>query len=216
MLSAINTGKVKTQKWVTPKTERARRKEFEELALIHLDPLYRFALSFVHNKTDADDLVQKTVLKAFRAFDRFERGTNMRAWLFKILRNTFISDYRKTKRHAEQSIDDEDAEFSFYTAACEEAWKASETLPEEAVADPKKLEYVMGDEIKEALDSLPDEFREVVFMCDVQGLPYQEIAGILDVPVGTVRSRLARARGRLQKILWEYARRKGLWRRKVA
>lgn len=193
--------------------DRIKRKEFEKLALIHLDSLYRFAMSFTHHKADADDLVQKTVLKAYRAFDHFERGTNMRAWLFKILRNAFISDYRKSKRHAEQSLDDEESEFSFYAAASKEMWKASETLPEDALADPAKLEYVFGDEIKEAFDSLPDEFREVVFMCDVQGFSYQEIAKVLDVPVGTVRSRLARARGRLQKILWEYARRRGIWRR---
>ena len=146
------------------RANRARRKEFEKLALVYLDQLYRFALSFTHHKADADDLVQRTILKAYRAFDRFERGTNMRAWLFKILRNTFISDYRTIKRHAEQSIDDEEAEFSFYAAAQEESRKRDETLPEEAIADPQKLEYVLGDEVKQALDSLPDEFREVVFM----------------------------------------------------
>jgi RNA polymerase sigma-70 factor (ECF subfamily) len=192
---------------------RADRKEFERLALVYLDDLYRMGFSFTRQKADAEDLVQRSILKAFRAFHCFERGTNMKAWLFKILRNTFISDYRQKKRHAVQSIEDDEAEFSFYKAAQEEARKASEAMPEEAVIDPAKLEYVLGDEVKRALDSLSEDFREVIFLCDVQGLSYLEIADILDVPVGTVRSRIARARGQMQKLLWQYAKDKGLWRR---
>jgi RNA polymerase sigma-70 factor (ECF subfamily) len=197
------------------KNTDVKQAEFERLVLGYLDPLYRFAWSLTRNRTEADDLVQKSVMKAYRAFDRFERGTNVRAWLFRILRNAFISDYRKMKRRAEQSIDEDDAEFSFYAAAQEKAWRDSETLSEDALLKPEKLERVLGDEVTRALETLPEEFREVVFMCDIQGFSYQEMAGILNVPVGTVRSRLARARGKLQKILWAYAQRKGLWRRKI-
>jgi RNA polymerase sigma-70 factor (ECF subfamily) len=200
------------KKWVA---KSADKKEFEKLALVYLDDLYRMGLSFTHNKADAEDLVQRSVMKAYRAFQSFERGTNMKAWLFKILRNTFISDYRRNKKHAVQSIEDDEAEFSFYKAAQEEARKASESISEEVVLDPSKLEYVLGDEVKKALDSLSDDFREAIFLCDVQGLSYVEMAEILDVPVGTVRSRLARARGQMQKVLWEYAKDKGLWRRKI-
>jgi RNA polymerase sigma-70 factor (ECF subfamily) len=192
---------------------KADKKAFEETALLYLNDLYRLGFSFTHQKADAEDLVQRSLLKAFRAFHRFERGTNMKAWLFKILRNTFISDYRQKKKHAVQSIEDDEAEFSFYKAAKEEARKVSDTIPEEQILDPAKLEYILGDEVKKALDSLSSEFREAIFLCDVQGLSYEEIAGILEIPVGTVRSRLARARAQMQKTLWEYAKDKGLWRR---
>ena len=168
---------------------------FQDLALTHLDALYRHALSLTRHQSDAEDLVQEAFLKAFRSFHQFERGTNLKAWLFKILRNTFIGDYRKKKKIQEQQVAEEASDFSFYAAAQEEVRKSSNVLPLEEALATSRLEHVLGDEVSKALDSLSEEFREVIFLCDVQEFSYQEISRILEVPIGTVRSRLARARG---------------------
>lgn len=187
--------------------------EFQVIALKHLDALYRHALSLTRHQSDAEDLVQEAFLKAFRSFHQFERGTNLKAWLFKILRNTFIGDYRRKQKIQDRTLSEEAAEFSFYAAAQEEAKKSSNSLPLEEALATSRLEHVLGDEVSKALDSLSEEFREVIFLCDVQEFSYQEISRILEVPIGTVRSRLARARGSLQKLLWDYAVQKGLLRR---
>lgn len=199
---------MKTVKETVPNSKL--KHEFEKVALSYLPDMYRLALSFTRNKENAEDLVQKSVLKAYRAFHTFQPGTNIKAWLFKILRNAFISDYRRMKKHAEQSIDEENEDFSFYVAAKGEAEKALETLPEKILENPSRLEYVLGDEVKLAMDSLSNEFREVIFLCDIEGMAYQDIAKVLAIPVGTVRSRLARARSVLQKHLWQYAHKRGL------
>jgi len=185
------------------------RSEFKDVVISYLDGLYGLAYSMTRHRADAEDLVQETVLKAYRSFASFERGTNVRAWLFKILRNTFVSDYRKKKREPEKVSIDADENFSFYTQASQKvSVEGAEAL--KAVIDRENLEAFFGDEIVKAIDLLPDEFREAILLCDIQDLRYGEMAQILDVPIGTVRSRLARGRGMLQKLLWEYAERHGL------
>lgn len=188
-----------------------RKREFETLTMGYLDALYRQAYGFTYNAARAEDLVQDTYLKAFGAFDSFERGTKIKAWLFRILRNTFISDYRKKKREPEVPYADD--YFSFYDAVAKDVQACGEKVQDADSLDPFKLEQVLGDEVTKALEQLSTEFREVIYLCDVQELSYQEMASIIDVPVGTVRSRLARARAMLQKFLFDYAKNKGLWRR---
>ncbi len=200
-----------TKESLIPK-KKTKQEEFEALALEHLNPLYGMAMSLTRNKADAEDLVQESIIKAFRAFDSFEKGTNIKAWLFKILKNTFISNWRKKKNVKEEKPIDDMSEFSFYSAAYPSMPKSPEGVPSDDVFNADKLEHVLGDEVKKALDSLPEEYREAIFLCDIQGLAYQEIADILSIPIGTVRSRLARARSSLQKLLWDYAKESGLWR----
>jgi len=171
-----------------------KRSEFEDEALVHLDSLYALALRLSGgDETRAEDLVQEAILKAYRAWDRFEVGTNSRAWLMTILRNTFINQFRSQKSrpvHVE------------FEAVAETA--ASEAL---FAADPegRVFEHVLDREVVAAIDELPEEFRVVVVLTDLEGLSYQEVSELLGAPVGTVKSRLFRARRRLQERLYEYA-----------
>ena len=174
------------------------RDEFEALALRHLDALYAAALRLTRNERDAEDLVQDGLLRAYRFFDRFERGTNMKAWLFKILTNTFINTYRRSTK--ERSIvEGPEQETVQHHAASQDA--------AEQAADPERwfLDRVVSDEVLAAVDALPIDFRMVVILADLQEFSYREIADILDVPVGTVMSRLYRGRRLLQKALARYA-----------
>lgn len=186
--------------------------EFEALSAPYFDMLYRHALSLTRNKTEAEDLLQEAILKAFRASHLFEKGTNIKAWLFKILRNTFISEWRRKKHDADTSFTETDEEFSIYTEAYHHQGD-SDAMEKLQALTPETMEQEFGDEIMKALESLPADFKEAVLLCDVQEFTYQEIAEILEIPIGTVRSRLARARALLQKHLWDYACRQGLWRR---
>jgi RNA polymerase sigma-70 factor (ECF subfamily) len=174
------------------------RKEFEALALRHLDPLYAAALRLTRNARDAEDLVQDAVLRAYRFFDKFERGTNMKAWLFKILTNTFINRYRRTAK--ERAI----VEGSEREAVQERV--VSRDAADQA-EDPERwlLDRVLSDDVLKAVDALPIDFRLTVILADLQDFSYKEIADILDVPVGTVMSRLFRGRRLLQKALAGYA-----------
>ena len=170
------------------------RAAFEREALPHLDALFGLAMRLSGgNEPQAEDLVQNAMLKAYRSWDRFEAGTNCRAWLMTILRNTFINDYRRAKSRP-SSVDFEDI---------------SERLPSDSLfeADPEGriFERIIDDEVIAAIESLPDDFRIPVVLSDIEGLAYQEIADLLDVPVGTIKSRLFRARKRLQARLYEYA-----------
>ncbi len=177
-----------------------RRKRFEEMVAQHLDSLYAAALRLTRNREDAEDLLQETLLKAWRSFHTFEEGTNARAWLFRILMNAHIDRYRKATREPEVSDVEDVGEFYLYTKVQE-----SEQLRE--VGDPEKLlEGIMEQEVREALESLPEYFRSVVILADLQGFSYKEIADILGIPVGTVMSRLFRGRRLLQKKLWDYVR----------
>lgn len=191
--------------------ENNRRKEFEESAMAYVDSLYNMALRLVFNKEEAEDLVQETYLKAYRFFDTFQKGTNMKAWLFKILRNTFINKYRKTTSMPSE-ITFEDIE----------SVNANITYPQEAktsdLADTLESKYtdlssLMDDDVKRAIDSLPVEYREAILFSDVEGLSYKDISEITNVPIGTVKSRLNRARRLLQKSLWEYAKDRGFIKR---
>lgn len=196
---------------IDTKNKAASKEHFEALMLPHMDALYRYAFSFTREGARAEDLVQDAYLKAFKAFHQFKEGSNAKAWLFKILRNTFISDYRRKKAHPEVSVSDEDAEFRIYNAAKEIHDQRELSEAEQEMFDPKNLEKFFGDEIIKAVDSLSEDYREVILLCDVQEFSYQEISDLLDIPIGTVRSRIARARGLLQKQLWEYAKDRGLW-----
>jgi RNA polymerase sigma-70 factor (ECF subfamily) len=175
-------------------------KEFEREALPHMDALFNFALRMTGDSDDANDLVQDTFLKAFRFFDKFEKGTNCKAWLFRILKNTFINTYRKKTKEPDK-VDYEDVE-NFY-----ESVKPSST--DSAHLEKEIYDNLLDDEISSAIASLPDDFKTVIILSDIEGFTYDEIADFVDVPVGTVRSRLHRARKMLFAKLYKYADEKG-------
>ncbi len=178
---------------------------FSELAMPFMGPLYSAALRMTRNPADAEDLVQETYLRAYRAFDSFQEGTNLKAWLYRILTNTFINQYRAAKRRPEQSdIEDVEDLYLYRRLGGLEAAVAGRS-PEAEV-----LEGIPDAEVKEALESLPEQFRMAVLLADVEGFAYKEIAEILDIPIGTVMSRLHRGRKQLQKRLWDYAVERGL------
>ncbi len=192
--------------------EKDNRKEFEEIALKHIDSLYSMALRLVINKEEAEDLVQETYLKAYRFFGTFQKGTNVKAWLFKILRNTFINKYRKaTSMPAEVFYEDVESVNSNLTYKPE---NKSEELADTLEGKYSDLGSLMEDDVKHAVDSLPLEYREAILLSDVEGLSYKDIAEITGVPIGTVKSRLNRARKLLEKSLWEYAKDKGFIKRR--
>jgi RNA polymerase sigma-70 factor (ECF subfamily) len=170
------------------------RAQFEALLSPWLDPLYASALRLTRNERNAEDLVQDTVMRAWRFFDKFQKGTNFRAWIFKILTNTFINSYRRNTR--ERSLQDESerqsVEASFFSADLTEQTQNPEDF---------LLQRVMSEDVLKAIDSLSIDFRMVVILADLQEFSYKEIAEILDVPVGTVMSRLFRGRKQLQKLL---------------
>lgn len=179
------------------------RSEFEALTLEHMDALYGAALRLTRSPKDAEDLVQDTFLKAFRFFDSFERGTNIKAWLFKIQTNTFINKYRrKVKEREVAEAPAEDVVLDRFVSAEQVR----------ALQDPEGdfFGQLLSDEVIEALDQVPVDFRMVVILADIQGFSYKEIAEIVGCPVGTVMSRLFRGRRILQKQLYDYAIREGV------
>ena len=176
------------------------RSKFEPQVKVHLDALYRTALRMTKNPADAEDLVQDTCLKAYRYFDRFEDGSNIRAWLFKILTNLFINRYRKQSKAPTQLDFDDMADYQLYGQLVENGLVTTGRGPEKDLFD-----RVMGQDIERAIESLPDDFRIVVVMAFVEGLSYEEISEALGVPMGTVKSRLFRGRKLLQKALQQYA-----------
>jgi RNA polymerase sigma-70 factor (ECF subfamily) len=184
---------------------KGRYAEFELEAVPHMDAVYNYALRITGNETDADDLVQETFLKAFRFFDKFEKGTNCKAWLFRILKNSFINEYRKEIK-SPHKVDYEDVQ-NFY-----------ENIKSEEV-ETQHIEYdafntLMDDEITKAISQLPEDFRTVIILSDIEGFTYEEIADFVDVPVGTVRSRLHRARKMLYSTLYDYAEDRGYFKNK--
>lgn len=174
--------------------------EFEQEALPHLNALYTFAVRLCRDKDDAEDLVQETFMKAFRFFDKFERGTNCKAWLFRILKNTYINKYRRDTR--EPDMVEYDVVEEFYESIKSD-YSDSSNL------EQRLFSTMLDDEVTEALESLPDDFRTVILLCDVEEFTYEEIAEFLDCPIGTVRSRLHRARNMLAAKLSTYAKSKG-------
>jgi RNA polymerase sigma-70 factor (ECF subfamily) len=181
-----------------------KRREFEETALVHLDLLYNSALQMTRNPEDAEDLIQETFVRAFRFFDKFEKGTNCKAWLFKIMRNNFINRYRK-KAKEPMKVDFEEVEATIADDI------RDDILTEGSILDTGKIfQNLVEDDVKEAMDSIPEEFRMAIVLSDIEGFSYQEIADILDCPIGTVRSRISRGRKILQKRLYDFAKKKGI------
>lgn len=179
--------------------------DFETAAIPFLDPLYNMAYRLTRNADDAQDLVQETYLKAYKYYDKFEKGTNLKAWLFRIMKNTFINNYRKKQSQPLQSAFD-DIEESFESLVSEDAGQA--------IKDPEQnaLENVLDEDVQGALDGLREDYRMVILLVDIEGFSYKEAAEILEVPVGTVMSRLYRGRKLLEKTLLGYARRYGYMR----
>jgi len=177
---------------------------FEQEAMPLLPNLYSAALRLTRNPTDAEDLVQETFLRAYRGFGRFEPGTNLRAWLYRILMNTFINSYRKKQREPLTISEDEVDEWYLYSKMAE---RGAEPSAETAV-----IEALPDEDVQDALASLPEQFRTAVLLADVEGFSYKEIAEIVGVPIGTVMSRLHRGRKALEKRLWDVVRERGLVR----
>jgi len=171
----------------------------------YMQPLYTAALRMTRNPADAEDLVQETYLRAYRAFGSFEEGTNLRAWLYRILTNTFINSYRSKKRRPEVS-DVEDIEDLYLYKRL----GASATADQGRSAEEELFEHITDSQVKEAIESLPEQFRMAVLLADVEGFSYKEIADMLEVPIGTVMSRIHRGRRALQKALLEFGRERGL------
>ena len=183
----------------------ADQAKFSELAMEHMPSLYTAALRMTRNPADAEDLVQETYLKAYRAFNSFTEGTNLKAWLYRLLTNTYINAYRAKKRRPEESdIDDLENFYLYRRLGGLEGATAGRSAEDEV------LDHFTETEVKEAIEALPEQFRMAVLLGDVEGFSYKEIAEILDVPIGTVMSRLHRGRRARQKRLYEFGRQRGL------
>ena len=177
---------------------------FEQEALSYIDPLYRTALRMTRSEADAEDLVQETYIRALRFRVQFTPGTNLKAWLFRILTNTFINAYRKRARAPETTELDDVDEFSLYR-------RMSAERPASSSPDPERefLDGIVSSEVTDALEELPEKFRTTVLL-DVEGFSYKEIAEMLEIPIGTVMSRLHRGRKFLQQRLYDLARERGI------
>jgi len=169
---------------------------FERELMPHADALFNFAYHLTYNEDDANDLVQEAYLKAYKYIDHYQPGTNAKAWLFKILKNSFINDYRKSVKRP--STVDYDDIVSFHHS--EDEVKTNHTDLRDDL-----FKNMIGDEVSNALNSLPVDYKTVILLCDIEGFSYEEIAKIVDIPIGTVRSRLHRARHILKEKLEEYA-----------
>jgi RNA polymerase sigma-70 factor (ECF subfamily) len=183
----------------------ADQSNFVEQSMEYMQPLYTAALRMTRNAADAEDLVQETYLRAYRAFGSFQEGTNLRAWLYRILTNTFINSYRSKKRRPEVT-DVEDIEDLYLYKRL----GASTSTDQGRSAEEELFEHITDTEVKEAIEALPEQFRMAVLLADVEGFSYKEIADMLDVPIGTVMSRIHRGRRALQKALLEFGRERGL------
>lgn len=184
---------------------------FYEEAVPHLDALYVMARRLTRNPNDAEDLVQDTMLKAFRYFGKYQNGTNCKAWLFKILTNAFINRYHKKRSSRELLAFDEERSVEDRTAA-----PAQDPMLAQIDGEDHMYFKFFGDEVKRALELVPEDYRVVVLLADLQDFAYKDIADILDVPMGTVMSRLHRGRKMLQARLVDYARKEGIVSEEVA
>lgn len=187
----------------SPRKSRKEEEAFEEEALEHMSSLYSAALRFTRHERDAEDLVQDTMLKAFRFFHRYERNTNIKAWLFKILYNIFVNKYRQKNRERSVFMEMEQE------ANLKKVY-SQEILRQSREPEAEFFSQMLSDEVKHALDTLPGEFRMVVVLADLQGFSYKEIANIMECPIGTVMSRLYRGRRMLQEVLYDYAVQEGI------
>jgi RNA polymerase sigma-70 factor, ECF subfamily len=188
---------------VAEETPEQRRERFERDALPFLDQLYAAAMRMTRNPADAEDLVQETFVKAYAAFHQFTEGTNLKAWLYRILTNTFINSYRKRQRQPQQAAGEQVEDWQL--AAAE-----SHTSSGLKSAEVEALDHLPDSDVKNALQQLPEDFRLAVYLADVEGFSYKEIAEIMDTPIGTVMSRLHRGRRGLQRLLTDYARERGI------
>jgi RNA polymerase sigma factor (sigma-70 family) len=181
-------------------SEKDKLSIFNQEFMPHINSMYNFAYRLTLDSDDSKDLLQDTYLKAFRFIDSFQQGTNAKAWLFRILKNSFINDYRKKSKEPSK-VDYQEVE-TFYN---------SEDVDRQITPDLRveALQDMIGDEISIALNSLDVDFRTVIILCDLEGFKYEEMAKILDIPIGTVRSRLHRARNLLKEKLSEYAKKMG-------
>jgi RNA polymerase sigma-70 factor (ECF subfamily) len=178
----------------------AEQATFAEQAMPYMDSLYGAALRLTRNPSDAEDLVQETYLRAYRGFGGFQEGTNLRAWLYRILTNTFINTYRAKKRRPDETELDEVEDLYLYRKL-----GGLEAATVGRSAEDELMDWFTDAEVKEAVEALPEQFRLAVLLADVEGFSYKEIAEILDVPIGTVMSRLHRGRKALQRRLYEFA-----------
>jgi len=170
--------------------------DFQAEAMIHIDSLYNFAVRMTGDSEDANDLVQETYMKAYRFFESFEKGTNCKAWLFRILKNSYINRYRKESKQPDK-VDYDDIK-EFYHTIKHSSLDTTDT-------QQKAFGDLLSEKVSRALSSLPEDFREVVQLCDIEGFTYEEIANMVDCPIGTVRSRLHRGRKILRDKLTDYA-----------
>ena len=182
------------------KKEIRKQSDFNEEIIPHLDALYNFGLRLTSDPNDAEDLVQDTIVKAYRFFSSYEKGTNAKAWLFRILKNSYINNYRKKSKKPQEVDYDEVA--TFYETIRAERTETSDL-------EDKMFRELIDDELSQALDNIPEDFRTVVLLCDVEDFTYEEIANMLDVPIGTIRSRLHRGRNLLKAELMDYASKRG-------
>jgi RNA polymerase sigma-70 factor (ECF subfamily) len=181
------------------------KEQFTSDAMQYAPQLFSTALRMTRNRSDAEDLVQETYIKGWRSFHTFEEGTNLRAWLFRIMTNTYINKYNAKKRKGtEVELDDVEELFLYKRLGSIDQSQLSSS------AEDQMLEIFTDDEVKGALESLPEDFRIPVLLSDVDGFSYKEIAEMLEIPMGTVMSRLHRGRKAMQKMLYEYARERGL------
>jgi len=181
------------------------KEQFTSDAMQYAPQLFSTALRMTRNRSDAEDLVQETYIKGWRSFHTFEEGTNLRAWLFRIMTNTYINKYNAKKRKGtEVELDDVEELFLYKRLGSIDQSELSSS------AEDQMLELFTDDEVKSALESLPEDFRIPVLLSDVDGFAYKEIAEMLEIPIGTVMSRLHRGRKAMQKMLYEYARERGL------
>jgi RNA polymerase sigma-70 factor (ECF subfamily) len=183
----------------------ADQADFERDAMEYAPQLFTAAMRMARNAADAEDLVQETFLKAYRAYGTFEEGTNLKAWLYRILTNTYINKYRRDARRPHETDLGEIEDLYLYRRIGSEHSADAARSVEDLV-----LEGLVEADIKRAVEDLPETFRMPVLLADLEGFSYKEIAEILDIPIGTVMSRLHRGRKALQKALWEFARNRGL------
>ncbi len=179
--------------------------DFERDAMQYARQLYSAAMRMTRNPADAEDLVQETYLKAYRAYHTFQEGTNLKAWLYRILTNTYINKYRKdSRRPSEVDLGTVEDMYLYRRLGSEESAEAARTT------EDRVLDGLVESDIKQAVEELPESFRMPVLLADLEGFSYKEIAEILDIPIGTVMSRLHRGRKAMQKRLWEFAKQRGL------